>query len=68
MRELLDSDGAALYLRLARQTLAKMRVSGTGPFYYKVGRRILYDRAELDGWLDTRRRRSTSAPGAEARV
>ena len=68
MRDLLDSDGAAAYLHLARQTLAKMRVSGTGPSYYKVGRRILYDRMELDGWLDTRRRRSTSNPGPESQI
>ena len=66
MRELLDSDGAATYLHLARQTLAKMRVSGTGPAYYKVGRWILYDRTELDGWLGSRRRRSTSDPGPDA--
>ena len=63
MRELLDSKGAAAYLRSARQTLAQMRVLGTGPGYYKVGRRILYDRAELDAWLDTKRRRSTSDAG-----
>ena len=68
MRELLDSDGAATYLHLARQTLAKMRVTGTGPPYYKVGRRVLYDRTELDGWLDTRRRRSTFDVGPEAPV
>ena len=48
MRELLDSKGASTYLCLARQTLAKMRVLGTGPVYYKLGRRILYARAELD--------------------
>ena len=65
MRDLLDSNGAATYLHLAPQTLAKMRVSGTGPSYYKVGRRILYDRTELDGWLETRRRRSTSDPEPE---
>jgi hypothetical protein len=65
MRDLLDSDGAARYLHLARQTLAKMRVSGTGPFYYKVGRRVLYDQVDLDEWLDTRRRRSTSDPGPD---
>lgn len=65
MRNLLDSHGAAAYLRLARQTLAKMRMSGAGPVYFKVGRRILYDCTDLDAWLDTRRRRSTSDPGPE---
>ena len=63
MRELLDSKGASSYLCVARQTLAKMRVSGTGPAYYKLGRRILYERAELDTWLDTKKRSSTSDAG-----
>jgi hypothetical protein len=63
MKELLDSKSAAVYLRLAQQTLAQMRVSGTGPSYYKVGRRVLYDLAELDDWLDTKRRSSTSDTG-----
>ena len=62
MRELLDAKGAAAYLHLANQTLAKMRLSGVGPPYYKVGRRILYDRLDLDRWLDSKRRLSTSDP------
>jgi hypothetical protein len=63
MKELLDSKGASTYLCLARQTLAKMRVSGTGPANYKLGRRNLYERAELDTWIDTKKRRSTSDAG-----
>ena len=66
MRELLDAKGAAAYLRLASQTLAKMRLSGMGPPYYKVGRRVLYDRTDLDRWLDSKRRFSTSDPGSDA--
>ena len=64
MKELVDSNGAAVYLHLARQTLAKMRLAGTGPAYYKVGRRILYDRTDLDDWLDARRHHSTSDLGS----
>ena len=66
MRELLDAKGAAAYLRLASQTLAKMRLSGMGPPYYKVGRRVLYDRTDLYRWLDSKRRFSTSDPGSDA--
>jgi hypothetical protein len=41
--------------------LAKLRVSGGGPTYYKVGGKIVvYDRADLDEWLSARRRTSTS--------
>lgn len=60
MKELLDAKAAGTYVRLAPQTLAKMRVYGNGPVHYKVGSRILYDRADLDAWLDARRRNSTS--------
>lgn len=60
MKEMLDSGQAAQYLRLARQTLAKLRCVGGSPPFYKVGRQVLYERTELDQWLDTRRRRSTS--------
>jgi len=42
---------------------AKIRVSGDSPPFYKVGRQVLYDRADLDAWLAERRRRSTSDPG-----
>jgi helix-turn-helix protein len=54
---------AAMYLGLAPQTLAKLRWSGDSPPYFKVGRRVLYDREELDAWLNERRRKSTSDKG-----
>lgn len=63
MKEMLDSRQAGEYLRLAVQTLAKYRVYGTGPVFYKVGRQVLYDRNDLDAFLKTRRRQSTSDLG-----
>jgi excisionase family DNA binding protein len=54
---------AAKYLGLAPQTLAKMRLSGDSPPFYKLGRRVLYKRTELDSWVTARRRRSTSDTG-----
>ena len=54
------AEDAATYLGLATQTLAKLRWNGDSPPYFKVGRRVLYDREELDAWLNERRRRSTS--------
>jgi hypothetical protein len=60
MRQLMDSAAAADYMGLACQTLAKRRCLGGSPPYYKVGRRVLYDRADLDAWLDSHRRESTS--------
>lgn len=52
---------AAEYLGLSASTLAKMRLRGDGPVYSKAGPRIvLYDRADLEAWLATRKRHSTS--------
>lgn len=45
------------------KTLANWRSIGGGPEYYKLGNRVLYDDAEVDAWLATRRRKSTSDPG-----
>ena len=59
-KRLLIAKDAAAYIGLAQQTLAKMRVTGDSPPFYKVGRQVLYDRADLDAWLADRRRRSTS--------
>ena len=57
---------AAQYLGLAKATLDKDRVSGRmGIPYYRLGRRIVYDQADLDAWLDQHRRKSTSDPGLE---
>jgi hypothetical protein len=62
-KHLLVAEDAAPYVGLARQTLAKMRVSGEGPPFHKIGRRVAYDRRDLDIWLALRKRRSTSDPG-----
>jgi hypothetical protein len=55
-----DPKGAARYLELAVITLAKYRVSGTGPRYFKIGRNVRYRIADLDEWLDRHARLSTS--------
>lgn len=63
----LRAPAAADYLGLSASTLAKMRLRGDGPVYMKAGPRVvLYDRADLDAWLDSRKRRSTSEPDPAA--
>jgi Helix-turn-helix domain len=55
-------------LHIARQTLAKFAVTGEGPAYRSFGRRVVYDPADLDAWIDatlTNVRRSTSATFTE---
>ena len=51
---------AAEYVRHAPQTLAKLRCYGGGPRYIKSGRLVLYARADLDAWLESKKRASTS--------
>jgi predicted DNA-binding transcriptional regulator AlpA len=54
---------AANYCGLAHRTLEKLRLTGNGPAYLKIGRAVVYDRDDLDDWLASKRRRSTSDLG-----
>lgn len=51
---------AATYVGIASSTLAKLRVFGGGPKYFKLGRRVVYDRTDLDVWLADHRCSNTS--------
>jgi len=51
---------AAAYCGSTASTFAKMRVSGAGPKFIRVGGVIVYDTRHLDAWLDERTFRSTS--------
>ena len=59
-QRLLTSTEAAAYLRASVQTLAHWRCRGDGPVYLKRRGRILYRQADLDIWLNTTVRTSTS--------
>jgi excisionase family DNA binding protein len=50
---------AAEYLGLSKSTLNKLRCFGGGPRYYKLGRPVVYDVADLDAWKTERARTST---------
>ena len=52
----LDTKQAAAYLGLSVKTLEKLRVTGRGPRYAKAGRRVIYDRRDLDRWVAARKR------------
>jgi hypothetical protein len=61
----LRTPDAARYVGLSASTLEKMRICGNGPIYQKAGPKIVVYRLEdLDGWLNTNRRRSTSDRGS----
>ena len=51
---------AAEYIGLTKSTLEKLRLTGGGPVFSKLGRTVVYDRADLDTWVAARRRESTS--------
>ena len=64
MPDILDTPGAAEYLRLSTPTLERLRLTGNGPAFAKLtpGPRgsVRYRRADLDAWLASRLVRSTS--------
>lgn len=60
VRQMLRTQGAAEYLSLSVSTLNKLRLTGGGPEYIKLGKVVVYDLADLDNWLLSKRRRSTS--------
>lgn len=66
LQDYLTTDQAAGYTKLAASTLTKKRLYGDGPAYSKIGRRVVYRRADLDHWLDGHRRTSTSDAGEAA--
>jgi predicted DNA-binding transcriptional regulator AlpA len=58
--EIFDTDGAATYMGLAKNTLEKMRTFGTGPRYAKLGRAVRYRRSDLEAYVSERLVCSTS--------
>jgi predicted DNA-binding transcriptional regulator AlpA len=57
---LLDTTQAAERMGIARQTAAVWRVKGFGPPHILMGRKILYDPADIDAWIEANRHNSTS--------
>ncbi|MBA8851378.1 excisionase family DNA binding protein [Ochrobactrum intermedium] len=50
---------AAAYLGLSKSTMDKLRHFGGGPRYFKLGRSVIYDIADLDAWRNDRAATST---------
>ena len=64
--DLMTTEEAAEFLKLAPITLAKMRSEGRGPAYHKLGRAVRYKRADLIEYFEAGRRTSTSSGPVEA--
>jgi hypothetical protein len=58
-RPTLDTEGAAAYTGFEAGYLAKLRTIGGGPTFIKTGA-VRYDPDDLDAWLESRKRISTS--------
>jgi hypothetical protein len=57
---LLNVAEAADYLRCSASYLNKIRVTGGGPVFVKIGARVLYTRADLDRFINQKRQKSTA--------
>lgn len=64
--ELLTTDAAAQYIGVRRKTLEWWRLTGAGPQFIKMSRLVRYRRSDIDAWVESRIRQSTSDRGAGA--
>ncbi|WP_232375005.1 helix-turn-helix transcriptional regulator [Mycolicibacterium mengxianglii] len=55
MSERLTLKEASEYLRVPVGTLRWFRQCGTGPTSYVLGRRVFYDPADLERWVDAQK-------------
>jgi excisionase family DNA binding protein len=57
---------AAEYVGSSTSTLSKLRLSGAGPTFLRIGRAIRYRQSDLDRWMDrsaTKRAATRTARG-----
>jgi excisionase family DNA binding protein len=59
---MLTPDDVAELLRVSRFTLENWRFEGSGPDWFRIGRRIRYRRSDLDAWVDSRVREELPRP------
>ena len=65
-RRILRTPEAAAYIGLCASTVEKLRLTGNGPHFIRLGRRAVgYAIEDLDGWIDEQRR-NTLDNGNEA--
>lgn len=54
-----DQDDLAHFTGLSLDQIKKLRTSGDGPPYFKLGRQIRYSPAKVSAWLQTKEQEST---------
>ena len=65
-RRMLNTPEAANYCGSTASTFEKFRLTGGGPIYSKLGRRVVYSVEDLNAWLTKNRRLSTPDTGERA--
>ena len=55
---------AARFVGLSIRSMEKHRIYGTGPRFSKLGGRVVYRIEDLQGWVDSSAKASTTAQGA----
>ena len=58
--DILTTAEAAERLKVSESYLRQRRVSGDGPAFVQLGRSVRYRAADLEAWVNTRTRGSTS--------
>ena len=61
-----DTPAASKHIKLSVSMLTKLRCSGDGPKYFRLGRRVVYSVDALDAWVRSREYGSTSEYGTAA--
>jgi excisionase family DNA binding protein len=61
VKPILTTDEAADYTSFSKRTLENWRRNGGGPQYSKIGRSVRYRREDLDAFLESHLKTSTSA-------
>ena len=56
----MNTEQAADYLQVSKETLQRWRVTGEGPKYNKLPGLVRYSVSELDAWMKSLERQSTS--------
>ena len=59
-KRMLRTRDAARYVGLAESTMEKLRLTGGGSRFVRLGKTVVYDPADLDAWLEANKRRSTT--------
>ena len=58
--KMLRAEQVAAFTGLSASYLAKLRCTGEGPPFKKIGRAVIYRQSDVEDWLESHSRTSTS--------